>query len=747
MTTNINSYILGSSTVQNTNLHNNVFGSTSGTAVEGNVQFTLTTSGDLTGGGTITLGSGGTLNISYTTPTNISTFTNDSGYLTSFTETDPTVPTHVKAISSANISNWNTAYGWGDHDLAGYLTSFTEADPTVPSYVKTITVADINSWTTAYGWGDHSLTGYITDLTGLSTSDLAEGSNEYFTQTRARTAISVTGDLAYNNTTGVISYTTPTLVSSFTNDAGYITANTDNYADELAFSISTGVLTVGRTGTLSDLTVDLDGRYQLTGTFVETDTLDSVTSRGNTTSNNITVNDLLVSGDLTVSGTTTTVLSQNTRINKNLLYLNEGGESVITNAVGNGTTVTFTADNTYSVGFTVDITGATPSSFNLVDAYVTASDSTTFTVTSTVTDTYVSGGDAHGHAHVNVDLGWCGAYDDGTYAHAGFFRDATDGRFKAFDSYTVEPNASVDINVSHASFNLADIQANAFIGNATSASILATARDIALVGDVTGTASFNGSSDISITATVTNDSHAHTTATITGIEEYIQDTVGAMLLGAGATSVAYNDTAGTFTISSTDTDTNTDTFISSAVFNTSNGVLTLTRNDSNTVTVDLDGRYTDNTFADAMNQNVRTTDSPTFANVTATNFNGTATTAKYADLAEKYTTQFDHPIGTVMMVSFEDDYEATPVNLQSYPIGVVSEKPAFLMNDDCDGQALALKGRVPVRVVDPIKKGEVVYVFRDGTASTVYTGAQIVGIALETNEFSGEKLVECVLKL
>ncbi|MDA9374127.1 hypothetical protein N9R43_01960 [bacterium] len=791
MTTNINSYILGDSTVQNTNLHNSVFGSVSGTAVAGNTQFTLTTSGDLTGGGTITLGSGGTLNINYTAPafpTNISTFTNDSGYLTSFTETDPTVPAHVKAISSTNINNWNTAYGWGDHSLEGYLTSFTETDPvfqahpvyavtniqitewntaygwgdhslegyltsftetdpTVPTYVKAISVADINSWTTAYGWGDHSLTGYITDLTGLSTSDLAEGSNEYFTQTRARTAISVTGDLAYNNTTGVISYTTPTLVSSFTNDAGYITANTDNYANALAFSISTGVLTVGRTGTLSDLTVDLDGRYQLTGTFAETDTLDSVTSRGNTTSNNITVNDLLVSGDLTVSGTTTTVLSQNTRINENLLYLNEGGESVITNAVGNGTTVTFTADNTYSVGYTVDITGATPSSFNLVDAYVTASDSTTFTVTSTVTDTYVSGGEAYGHAHVNVDLGWGGAYDDGTYAHAGFFRDATDGRFKAFDSYTVEPNESVDINVSHASFNLADIQANAFIGNATSASILATARDIALVGDVTGTASFNGSSDISITATVTNDSHAHTTATITGIEEYIQDTVGAMLLGDGATSVAYNDTVGTLTISSTDTDTNTDTFVSSAVFNTSNGVLTLTRNDSNITTVDLDGRYTDNIFADTMNQNVRTTDSPTFANVTATNFNGTATTAKYADLAEKYTTQFDHPIGTVMMVSFEGDYEATPVNLQSYPIGVVSENPAFLMNDDCDGQALALKGRVPVRVVDPIKKGELVYVFRDGTASNIYTGAQIVGIALETNEFSGEKLVECVLKL
>lgn len=43
-------------------------------------------------------------------------------YLTDFTETDPTVPEHVKSITSTNISNWNTAYGWGNHASAGYAT-------------------------------------------------------------------------------------------------------------------------------------------------------------------------------------------------------------------------------------------------------------------------------------------------------------------------------------------------------------------------------------------------------------------------------------------------------------------------------------------------------------------------------------------------------------------------------------------------------------------------------------------------
>jgi len=44
-------------------------------------------------------------------------------YLTSFTETDPTVPSHVKEISTQNITNWNTAFGWGNHAVQGYAKS------------------------------------------------------------------------------------------------------------------------------------------------------------------------------------------------------------------------------------------------------------------------------------------------------------------------------------------------------------------------------------------------------------------------------------------------------------------------------------------------------------------------------------------------------------------------------------------------------------------------------------------------
>ena len=69
------------------------------------------------------------------------------------------------------------------------------------------------------------------------------------------------------------------------------------------------------------------------------------------------------------------------------------------------------------------------------------------------------------------------------------------------------------------------------------------------------------------------------------------------------------------------------------------------------------------------------------------------------------------------------------------------------MNEDLeDGQAIALKGRVPVRITGTVKKGQAVYVHNDGCASTVVNGGSLVGIALESDMHEEEKLVECVLK-
>jgi hypothetical protein len=139
---------------------------------------------------------------------------------------------------------------------------------------------------------------------------------------------------------------------------------------------------------------------------------------------------------------------------------------------------------------------------------------------------------------------------------------------------------------------------------------------------------------------------------------------------------------------------------------------------------------------------VRDASSDIYANI----FNGTATKARYADLAEKYTTDKEYPVGTVMQVCSHPDHETEACALGGVAIGVISENPAYLMNNDCEGQAIGLKGRVPVRVVGHVNKGQSVYAWSDGVASTVPT-TSLVGIALETNSNDAEKLVECVLKV
>lgn len=80
----------------------------------------------------------------------------------------------------------------------------------------------------------------------------------------------------------------------------------------------------------------------------------------------------------------------------------------------------------------------------------------------------------------NPDLGFAGNYNDGTYHHAGFFRDATDGVWKVFDNYAPEPDANTFIDTSNSTFRIAAFQANTvYIGNT---SVYATINTTAFTG-------------------------------------------------------------------------------------------------------------------------------------------------------------------------------------------------------------------------------------------------------------------------
>lgn len=147
----------------------------------------------------------------------------------------------------------------------------------------------------------------------------------------------------------------------------------------------------------------------------------------------------------------------------------------------------------------------------------------------------------------------------------------------------------------------------------------------------------------------------------------------------------------------------------------------------------------------------------TGANTTPGNITGnwTLTTgsrlqATYADLAERYEIDVPQPIGTVVKVGGAKEITAvTDESASNYVLGVISNSYAFLMNaeagDNDTHPPVALIGRVRVRVVGSINKGDKITTNINGTVkkSTTEYG---FGYALETNLDEGEKLVLCVIK-
>jgi len=94
--------------------------------------------------------------------------------------------------------------------------------------------------------------------------------------------------------------------------------------------------------------------------------------------------------------------------------------------------------------------------------------------------------------------------------------------------------------------------------------------------------------------------------------------------------------------------------------------------------------------------------------VYSTVFSGTATEARYADLAENYVADNEYEPGTVVIFGGGEEITLTHIREDNRVAGVVSENPAYLMNSDQEGAnviPIALQGRTKVKVVGMIKKG------------------------------------------
>lgn len=123
--------------------------------------------------------------------------------------------------------------------------------------------------------------------------------------------------------------------------------------------------------------------------------------------------------------------------------------------------------------------------------------------------------------------------------------------------------------------------------------------------------------------------------------------------------------------------------------------------------------------------------------------NGTATSSKYADLAEKYLADKDYDAGTVMMIG--GSAEVTQCSEGNRAIGVVSSEPGFMMNRDLKGGTyIALKGRVPVKIHGNVKKNQRLIAGPDGTAiATVTANPDVFAVALEDS--NGKDVVEALV--
>lgn len=131
---------------------------------------------------------------------------------------------------------------------------------------------------------------------------------------------------------------------------------------------------------------------------------------------------------------------------------------------------------------------------------------------------------------------------------------------------------------------------------------------------------------------------------------------------------------------------------------------------------------------------------------------GESVNALYADLAEKYTSDSDYPPGTVVVFGGEKEVTISKQSHDPRIAGVVSTRPAYLMNTKINGVAVsvALQGRVPTQVQGPVKKGDrLVASDTPGVAQNLMLGQYqpgcIIGKTLEDIEDNTIKTIEVVV--
>jgi len=300
-------------------------------------------------------------------------------------------------------------------------------------------------------------------------------------------------------------------------------------------------------------------------------------------------------------------------------------------------------------------------------------------------------------------------------------------------------------------------------GNADTATALSSAVTVALTGPVTGSATFTSAGDTaSIATTLTADPTITLTGAVTG---------SATMTNLGNVSITTTATSDpTITLTGDVTGSGTMTNLGDVSFATTiaaNSVALGTDTTGNYVAtgavsgVGLSGSSSSEggTFTVTSNATSANTGSTIVARDGSGNFSAgvitaTATAARYADLAEKYTSDVQYPPGTVVVLGGEAEVTRSDGPTSRAIAGIVSTDPAYLMNNDLEGDTVvdvALIGRVPCMVTGIINKGDLlVSSSRPGhacawTNATNPPAGSIVGKAIENKTDEDPGVIEVLV--
>jgi hypothetical protein len=133
----------------------------------------------------------------------------------------------------------------------------------------------------------------------------------------------------------------------------------------------------------------------------------------------------------------------------------------------------------------------------------------------------------------------------------------------------------------------------------------------------------------------------------------------------------------------------------------------------------------------------------------------TATTALYADVAERFAADIEMLPGTVVELGGSAEITKSVDELSENVFGVISTRAAYLMNSgagtDSTHPPIAMTGRVPVRVTGSIRKGDRLVAAGDGLARAAKTGEatafNVIGRALESKESESLGVIEAIVTI